>query len=256
MSEEVRFELRGPAAWLTIDRPEARNALNPGVIAGLLEGLERAAADSAARVVVLTGAGDRAFCAGADLSALWDASAGSWSTGHFSRLLRAVRTAPLPVVARVQGVALAGGLGLAISCDLVVASENASFGTPEVNVALWPHVISAIIRRALPRTVALEMMMTGRPLDARAAERWGMVNQRVPSAKLDEAVDKLVAELASKSAAVLRLGKASFTGAEDLAFDEALVYLEGRLAENLGLEDAAEGIAAFLAKRPPEWRGR
>jgi enoyl-CoA hydratase/carnithine racemase len=260
-SAGLRQERRDSSLWLTIDRPERSNALDGGVITGLLAAVEAAAQEPSVRVVVLTGAGTRTFCAGADLSAMASARADLESgqvagADGMGRLLSVIATHPKPVIARVNGHALAGGFGLALACDLIVASETAEFGTPEVNVGLWPFVISAVIVRNVPRKVALEMMLTGRRMSGDEAARWGIVNRVVPPDRLDEAVDELARDLASKSPLALRVGKESFRRAEELSFDEALAYLHGMLETHLGSQDLAEGVAAFLEKRPPTWTGR
>ncbi|HEX2088582.1 MAG TPA: enoyl-CoA hydratase-related protein [Actinomycetota bacterium] len=257
-TDVVVYETRGPSAWLTINRPDRRNALNPEVIDGLLTGLERASRDHVSSVV-LTGAGDRAFCAGADLGGMVP-DAGRvgehFRRGRIADLLLGMIRHPKPVVARVNGVALAGGFGFMLASDLVVAADDAEFGTPEINLGLWPFMISAVIRRNVPRKIALEMMLTGRRVSAVEAERWGMVNRVVPRAGLDRAIDELTAELAGKSPLVLRLGKESFTRSEDMGLDEAMAYLNAMLTVDLESEDVAEGVSAFLQKRRPDWKGR
>ncbi len=255
----VTYETRGPAVWLTINRPDRRNALNPEVIEGLLAGLERAAGDRATACVVLTGAGDKAFCAGADLGGM--VPDGGRVGEHFRRgrigdLLLAMIRHPKPVVARVNGVALAGGFGVMLASDLVVAADHAEFGTPEINLGLWPFMISAVIRRNVPRKIALEMMLTGRRFSAADAERWGMVNRTVPRAELDRAVNEIAEDLGSKSPLVLRLGKESFAQSEDMGLEESLGYLNAMLTVDLESEDVAEGVSAFLQKRRPDWKGR
>jgi len=160
------------------------------------------------------------------------------------------------VIARVNGIALAGGFGLMLGCDLVVAADDVEVGTPEINLGLWPYMISAVVARNVPRKIAMEMMLTGRRWSAAEAERWGMVNRTVPRAQLDTAVDELVEELATKSPLILRLGKESFRRAQDMSFDDALAYLGSMLTLNLETEDVAEGVSAFFAKRKPEWKGR
>jgi enoyl-CoA hydratase len=255
----VRYEVRGSSVWLTIDRPDRRNALSLEVVEELLTGLARAADDASARVVVLTGSGDRAFCAGGDIASL--APARSRFEEHERRatvgtLLRAIVDHPKPVVARVNGHALAGGFGLALACDLIVAADSAGFGTPEVDVGLWPFMITAVIQRNVPRKLALEMMLTGRRLTADEAARWGLVNRVVPAGGLDDAIEELAADLAAKSPLVLRLGKESFRRAQDMGFDDALAYLSAMLTVELESEDAAEGVTAFVGKRQPNWKGR
>ena len=257
-NEVVVYETRGQATWLTINRPDRRNALNPDVIEGLLKGLERASGEDASSVV-LTGAGDRAFCAGADLGGM--IPDGGRVGEHFRRgrigdLLLAMIRHPKPVIARVNGVALAGGFGVMLACDLVVSADDAEFGTPEINLGLWPFMISAVIRRNVPRKIALEMMLTGRRVSAVEAERWGIVNRTVSRTDLDGAIEELTAELAGKSPLVLRLGKGSFARSEDMGLEEALEYLNAMLTVDLESEDVAEGVSAFLQKRPPEWKGR
>jgi enoyl-CoA hydratase len=209
---------------------------------------------------VLTGAGDRAFCAGGDLAGNLGPNEGRVQShdrrGAVARLLTAVASHPQPVVARVGGVALAGGFGLMLACDLVVAADDVEVGTPEINLGLWPYMISAVVARNVPRKVMAEMMMTGRRFSASEAERWGMVNRVVPRAELDRAVEDLVGELASKSPLILRLGKESLFRSQDMPFDQALAYLQAMLTVNLESEDVAEGVSAFLGKRKPEWKGR
>jgi enoyl-CoA hydratase len=257
--EAVLYEVRGASAWLTINRPDQRNALNPSVIEKLLEGLDRAAANEAVRVVVLTGAGERAFCVGADLGGMQPADGRAQEhvrRGQIADLLLRIGRYPQPVVARVNGHALAGGFGLMLACDLVVSVDEAEFGTPEVNLGLWPFMISAVIRRNVPRKIALEMMLTGRRLSSAEAERWGMVNRVVPRPQLDDSLHELTETLASKSGLVIRLGKESFAASEDMPLAAALAYLNAMLTVDLESDDVVEGVSAFLQKRTPEWKGR
>jgi enoyl-CoA hydratase len=260
MDDPVRYDVRGPAAWLTIDREDRRNALSDDVIGGLLAGLKRAAGQSDVRAVVLTGAGERAFCAGGDLGGNLGPNEGRVQShdrlGEVARLLTAIATHPQPVIARVNGVALAGGFGLMLACDLVVAADDVEVGTPEIDLGLWPYMISVVLARNLPRKVMTEMMMTGRRYSTAEAERWGMVNRVAPRAGLDAAVDELVGELAAKSPLILRLGKESLFASQDMPFAEALAYLQDILTMNLESEDVAEGVSAFLQRRKPEWKGR
>jgi len=263
MDEEggaVLYVVRGSAARLVINRPNQSNALNAEAIDGLLAGLKRAAGDDSIRCVVVTGQGDRAFCSGADLASTVapdETSVGQHHRrGRIGDLLTAIGRHPKPVIARVNGVALAGGFGLMLACDLAVAADDVQMGTPEVNLGLWPFMISAVILRNVPRKVALEMMLTGRRLSASEAARWGMVNHVVPRAELDATVDELAGVMAGKSPLVLRLGKESFYRAQDMGFEEALSYLNAMLSVELQSEDVVEGVSAFLEKRPPSWKGR
>ncbi|HEY4378138.1 MAG TPA: enoyl-CoA hydratase/isomerase family protein [Acidimicrobiales bacterium] len=257
--ESLLYDVTDHVARITIDRAEKRNSLSWTVMTELREAFVAAKADDEVRVVVLTGAGDRAFCAGADLTGM-AAGAGYAALhdgrGELARLFREMWELGKPIVARVRGYALAGGFGLALACDLVVAADDAQFGTPEINVGLWPHMITVPLTRSMPPKKALELMMTGRRVKADEAERIGFVTQVTSVGSLDAVVDDLAAELAGKSPTIMKLGRDSFYGAWDLAADEALRLLHPMLTITASTEDAAEGIAAFVEKRPPEWTGR
>jgi enoyl-CoA hydratase/carnithine racemase len=259
MTEAVLYDAADGRARITIDRPTRRNAINPEVVRGIAEALDRAERDGEVKVVVLTGSGDKAFCAGGDLGGM--SEAGGKVGEHFLRaevgdLFTKMRESKLPIVARVNGHALAGGFGLMLACDLVVAADDAHIGTPEVNIGLWPFMISAIIQRDVPRKVALDMMLTGRRMPVSEGERWGFVNKVVPRDELDAAVTDLASELASKSPLIVGLGKRSFYRAEDMDTAGALNYLAGMLTVCLSSEDTIEGVTAFIEKRAPEWKGR
>jgi enoyl-CoA hydratase/carnithine racemase len=255
----LRVELGEGVARLTIDRPAKRNALSWEVVRALREAVAGAGADPEVRVVVLTGAGDRAFCSGVDLSGM-AAGAGALelheARGELARLFEDLWALGKPTIARVRGFALAGGFGLALACDLVVAADDAVFGAPEVDVGLWPHMITVPLTRSMPPKVALELMLTGRRVPAAEAAALGFVSRVVPVGSLDEAVDELAATLASKSPAVLSLGLASFHAVWDMAAGDALRLLHPMLTVSAATEDAAEGLAAFAERRPPRWRGR
>jgi len=228
------------------------------VVQALRAALARAESDPAVRVVVLTGAGERVFSAGGDLGAMPE---GGYLAGHglrreYGALLEALAASPLPVVARVNGHALGGGLGLVLACDLAVAVDTAELGTPEIDVGLFPMMVLAWLQRHVGRKRALELLLTGDRLKADEALRWGLVNRVVPRAELDATTGALAARVAGKSRAVLALGKSSFRTAEDLALQQAMDFLAGQLTLNLGTDDAAEGIAAFLERRTPHWKDR
>jgi len=256
----VLYTRQGHVARITINRPEARNALSAEVIAGLHEAFARLRDDPEARVGVLSGAGDRAFSAGGDLGGSGLRPPGFVERHHgrreFADLFRAMNRLGTPLLARVRGYCLAGGFGLALGCDLVVASEDATFGTPEVRRGLMPMMIMATLFRNVGRKKGMELLLTGRRIDAREAERLGLVNYAVPAEELDAVVDDLTGRIAAMSPAVVRLGRDAFYTMADLEFERALDYLQAMLTVNLGAEDAVEGVKAFLEKRDPVWKGR
>lgn len=256
----IAVDRAGAVTTLTIDRPEARNALDAATLDAMIAALAAADADPEVRVIVLTGAGDKAFCAGADLRSglTSDPSAldGHEQRGLLRRLFATTEGLSTPVIGRINGHALAGGLGVALACDLLVAVEDATFGTPEVHVGLWPHVISALLVQHLGPKRALEWMMTGRRYPALEAERLGLVNRVVPRDQLDAAVADLAAELVRGAPLALALGRRSYLEARAMEPRSAMAYLHGMLDLQVQTEDAAEGIAAFLERRDPVWRGR
>lgn len=256
-SEALLYEVEGAVATATINRPEKRNSLSPEVIGGLRRAVAAAGADPAVRVLVLTGAGDRAFSAGADLTG-GDGGflGGHESRGDMARLFEELWALGKPTVAKVRGYALAGGFGLALACDLVVASDDARFGTPEMNVGLWPYMITVPMVRSMPPKKALELMMTARRVDATEALEIGFVNRVVPAGELDAAVAELAATLADRSPVVMRLGRDSFYTVWDQAAAPALRHLHAMLSITSQTEDAREGLAAFAEKRAPRWTGR
>jgi enoyl-CoA hydratase len=257
-SEVVKSAVDGAVMTITIDRPDRRNAINPEVTAGIAEALATAESDESVRAIVITGSGDKAFCAGGDLGGMVaEGKVGQhYERAGVGQLFVTMRKSRVPIVARVNGHALAGGFGLMLACDLVVATEDAELGTPEINLGLWPFMISAIIQRDVPRKVALELMLTGRRMPASEAQRWGFVNQVVPRDELDKAVGDLVDELTSKSPLIAALGKRSFYRAEDMDFDASIDYLSAMFTVALESEDTVEGVTAWMEKRAPNWKGR
>jgi enoyl-CoA hydratase/carnithine racemase len=259
MSDEVLFEIVDRVARITINRPERRNAMSYGVMNGLREAMTRARSDETVRVVVLTGAGDKAFCAGADLTGIAEnagAAAAHEGRGLLADLFRDMWSLGKPIVARVRGYALAGGFGLACACDMIVAADDAVFGTPEINVGLWPYMITVPLLRSMPPKTALDLMMTGRRVSAEEGSHIGFVQRVVPVVELDATVDALAADLAAKSPLIMHWGRDAFYRVLEMDADAALSYLQGMLTVTTQTEDAAEGVAAFAAKRAPQWKGR
>jgi enoyl-CoA hydratase/carnithine racemase len=256
---EVRYTVDGAVARVTIDRPERHNAMSFLVMAELEEAFELAKADDAVRVVVLTGAGEKAFCAGADLGGI-GSNAGATrmheARGGPAALFRSLWHLGKPTIARVQGYCLAGGFGLALSCDFVVATEDSTFGAPETDIGLWPYQITIPLIRSMPPKRALDLMLTGRKVKAPEGDRIGFISRLVSRDDLDKTVDELAATLAAKSAVVTRWGRNSFYQVLDMAGEEALDYLHAMLTVSTLTDDANEGLTAFAEKRSPQWSGR
>lgn len=259
MAEEVLWSVSDGVGTITINRPERRNAMSWSVLSSIRSLLAAAKDDPAVRVVVTTGAGDKAYCAGADLTGMAEGAGFvelHEGRGELARLFRDMWSLGKPTIARVRGYALAGGFGLALAHDFVVASDDSQFGTPEIDVGLWPYMISVPMLRSMPPKKALELMLTGRRVSAAEAERIGFVNSVVPVDELDGAVAALASSLASKSPAIVKLGRDSFYAVVDQSADEALRLLHPLLTLTTFTEDSREGIKAFVEKRPPEWTGR
>jgi len=244
---------------LTLNRPDRFNALSSEMIAALQAEVDAIAADETARVVVL-GALGKGFCAGHDLKEM-RAHAGdeAWQRGLFdacSRLLIGLTRMPQPVIARVHGIATAAGCQLVSMCDLAVAAETATFALPGINVGVFCTTPAVGVGRNVPRKRAMEMLLTGEPIEAKTALAWGLVNRVVPAGELDQAVAHFTDILLGRSPAVVRLGKRAFYDQLDRPLAPAYDVAAREMTRGLLLEDAAEGIDAFLGKRPPSWRGR
>ncbi len=246
-------------ATITLNRPEQRNPLGPAMLRDLTAALGRARREDSVRAVVLTGAGDRAFCAGADLAAFAAAPSdvrGHLARGGFVELFLACEHLGKPLIGCINGHALAGGFGLALCCDLLVCSDAAAFGTPEIRVGVWPMMIMSIVTRNLGRKRALELFMTGDRIDAATAAQWGFVNRVVPAAEVRESAHAWAAELAGWSPLIMRLGRDAFYATDSLDYETALRYLQAQLTVVSMTDDFREGITAFLEKRAPTFRGR
>ncbi len=258
MSDIILTEFDGAIGRLVINRPEARNSITLEVIEGLMAGIAELEANADVRVIVITGAGEKAFCAGGDMR--MDPSAGFLAVhegrGKYAQLIRLMQKCGKPLVARVNGHALGGGLGLALASDIVVATEKATFGTPEIKLGLFPMMIMALLVKHVPRKKLMEMMLTGLRVPASEALQLNMVNHVVSADKLDEKVAEITGALAGKSSAILRLGKTAFYTMEDMSVDQALSYLHGMLTVNAMSEDAMEGVMAFMEKREANWKDR
>lgn len=257
MADDMLYDAAGHVATITINRPDRRNTINEAVLDGIRDGMARAASTAGIRAVVLTGAGDKAFCAGADLAGGTGRFGADGNPRHpFADLLRAARDCPLPLVAKINGACLAGGMGLAAMCDMAVAADHASFGLPEVKVGVFPMQVLGVLARLIPARDLAELCMTGEPVDAQTALRMRLVNHVVPSVELDAKTDWLVGRIVDKSPAAIRRGKYAMAAAADMGFEQALAFLEGQIVLAAQSDDAREGVAAFNEKRKPQWTGR
>jgi len=265
VTDDVLLERRGPVAHLVINRPERRNALNASVLSGLRAALAEVKVDDSLRVVVLTGAGTQAFSAGADLIGPNSPAAASGgedapsaaelhdARGALAALFQDLWELDKPSIAKVRGYALAGGMGVALACDLVVAADDAVFGTPEIDIGIWPYMVTVALLRSMSPRHALELMMTGRRVGAVEGERLGFLNRVVTVDELDTAVDELAAQLAKKPPHALAAGRASFYRVLHLSAADALAYLHPLLTVATQTAEAAEGRAAFAERRLPSW---
>jgi enoyl-CoA hydratase/carnithine racemase len=246
---EIRTDLRGRALWITIDREARRNAMNKQVLAGIENAIFTAQSDPAVRAIVLTGAGTKAFCAGADLSS----GTGTFTLGldepmtDFGKLARLVRTLGVPLVGRINGDCVAGGMGLMALCDLVVVAEHARFGLPEAKVLVF-------LRGMIGARHINQLCLTGELISAARAYEIGIANEIVPADQLDAKVEALLSKLADMSPVALRRGKYAIAAMEAMAFPEALAFAEQLIAVTSLTSDATEGLAAFNEKRQPRWK--
>lgn len=257
MNDAVLQERRGRALWITINRPDKRNAINADVIAGIRAGLRAAHDDADVRAIVLTAAGDKAFCAGGDLQP----GAGfafdlARPNVDYADLLRDAHAATLPIVARVNGTCMAGGMGLLCLADVAVAADHALFGLPEVKVGVFPMQVLSLLQRIAPPRKVREWALSGEPFTAAEALAAGLLNYVVPAAELDARVEWLLGRLTDKSPTAIRRGKYAMRAIEAMSFDEAIAYTESQIALLALTEDAKEGLAAFNEKRKPNWTGR
>ena len=259
MADELLYDVTDGVATVTLNRPDQRNALNGELLAALVDAMRRVRDNDEVRAVVLTGSGDKVFCAGADLGGF--AADTPLVDKHFAsdQFLEYFRLMPRlgkPSLCAANGHVLAGGMGLALSCDLLIAKEGARFGTPEINVGAFPYMIMSIIYRNVPRKKVNEMMLLGEQISAEQAVEYGIANKVVPAEEFQDAVDQWSAKLASKSPVLMRLGHDAMYRQQDMALDDALEFLRSQLSLTFSTEDIQEGVAAFFEKREPEWKGR
>lgn len=254
--QSVIYEVKEHVAWLTLNREERRNALSVEMVDLLLEYLKQAEQDEQVRVLCLTGAGEKAFCSGADLLATMGSDDALAGARKYAALLKTMAAWPKPIVARLNGHCLAGGMGLMLTSDIAYAPEGIKIGTPEVNVGLFPMMIGALIFRNAVRKQALEMIFTARMYTPAEAQQMGLITRVFPADELDQAVEDALSTIAEKGPVGVRLGKEALVKVEDMDLDDALDYLCEQLGEVVKTEDAMEGIAAFMQKRKPVWKGR
>jgi enoyl-CoA hydratase/carnithine racemase len=246
-------------ATVTLDEPETRNALSAEMLEGLIESFSAAGREERVRCVVLRSSHERVFSSGANLGGFAvevPLVHKHFAAERFVELFRTILALEKPTICEVGGHALAGALGIALACDLVVASERATFGTPEISVGVFPFMIMALIYRNVPRKKANELLLLGERIDAQQALAAGIVNRVVPAEELEEAVHDWARKLAGRSPVIMRLGKEAMRRQMDMPVEDALEYLRGQLSLAVSTEDIVEGVTAFFQKREPQWKGR
>jgi enoyl-CoA hydratase len=258
--EKIRYEVADTGvATITLDDPETRNSLSPDLLGELIDSLRAARDDEAVRVVVLASSHEKVFSSGANLGG-FGADAPTvhrhFASERFLELFKLIGELGKPTIVAANGHVLAGSLGIALACDLIVAKEGAGFGTPEINVGLFPFMIMALIYRNVPRKKANELLLLGERWSAHEALAAGIVNRVVPAAELETAVREWAVRLAGKSPVIMRLGKEAMRRQLDMPLDEALDYLRAQLTLAMSTEDIVEGVSAFFEKREPQWKGR
>lgn len=255
--KDLLYEVENHVATITINREAQRNAISPDALTLFHEYLDFAETDESVRVVCITGAGEKAFCSGADLAGSLGGDSDSQALfDRYANLISRLAAFPKPTVARANGYCLAGGTGFMLGCDIVIAKASAKFGTPEVNVGLFPMMIGNLIFRNVPRKKAMEMILLGEKLTADQALDMGLITRVAPDTEFDVEVQGVLSALAGKSPIGMRLGKAAFAAVEQMPLEEAVLFLGGKLAEVAATEDAREGIMAFLEKRAPQFTGK
>jgi enoyl-CoA hydratase len=258
--EKIRYEVDDRmVATITLDDPDTRNALGDEILGELIAAFGQARADDGVRCVVLTSSHEKVFSAGGNLAG-FAADAPlvhkHFGTELFPLLFRTIGQLGKPTICAANGHVLAGALGVALSCDLIVASEKATFGTPEINVGVFPFMIMALIYRNIGRKKTNELLLLGERIGAKEALDIGLVNKVVPPKAMDFEVREWAEKLAAKSPVMMRLGKDAMYRQQDMAFDDALEYLHHNLSLSFSTDDIQEGVKAFFEKREPQWSGR
>lgn len=258
MSKDLLYELEDRVAFLTIHREARRNAISQEMISAFHEFLDRADGDKGVQAVCITGIGDKAFCSGADLTGSLAQAGEDPLSGarNYAALLKKMVRFGKPLVAQVNGACLAGGLGLMLACDIVIARKDVSFWTPEVNVGIFPMMVGALLMRHVSPKKAMEMVLTGRKVTAVEAEQIGLISRAVDPETLREEVKNVLKALTSKSPLGLRIGKEAFAKMMDMPFEKAVDFLCEALGRAVSIEDAREGMTAFIEKREPKFKGR
>ncbi len=255
---EVLYVVEGGVGRITINRPDQRNALNPAALGQLREVIQSAKTDPMVRVITITGAGDKIFCAGADLKASLTEEPGvdAFGRSDFRKLLYEITTFSKPTLALVRGHVFGGGMGLVLACDLSFACDDVHFATPEINVGMFPMMVMAFLCRRIGRKRAAEMMFLGESVPASRAAEDGIVNHVFPREQFEAESTEIIRKLLDKSSRILELGKEAITRILDRTLPEDLEYLESALARVMASADSREGIRAFVEKRKPQWRHR
>ncbi len=258
MTDLLLYEVKDGVAYLTLNRAERRNALTQEMMAGIVEGLDLAEADEAVRVVCLGAVGDKAFCAGADLGSAIPSAEGSSGGGmqNYANMLKKLANFPKPVLAKVNGPSLAGGLGLMLACDIIIAKQGVFFSAPEVNIGIFPFMVGAMLWRDVAWKKAMDLALTGRRVGTAEADAMGLISRAVPADEFEEEVAGTLATLARYSPIGMRLGKEAYLKLQGMPLNEALDDLCLALGESVQTEDAQEGLKAFQEKRQPVFKGK